>query len=95
MDQIKDSLSEVVDDFIAIYEACYEGILTQVGFTPDCLMSFLFQPKILNSLMLFFPQPHLITFLCFLLPAFTYDGFLYLLMKVRTEIWSRVNFCLL
>ena len=92
---MKDSLSEVVDDFIAIYEACYEGILTQVGFTPDCLMSFLSQPKILNSLMLFFPQPHIITFLCFLLPAFTYDGFLYLLMKVRTEIWSRVNFCLL
>ena len=44
--------------------------------------------KILNSLKLFFSQPHIITFLCFLLPAFTYDGFLYLLLKVRTEIWS-------
>ena len=85
MDQFKDSLGKVVDDFIAIYEAWYEGILTQVGFTPEFSQS-----KILNSLNLtvFFPQPHLITFLCLLIPAFTYDGFLYLLMKVGTEIWS-------
>ena len=59
MDQMKDSLSEVVDDFMAIYEACYEGILTQVRFTPDCLMLFLSQPKILNSLMLHILLPAL------------------------------------
>ena len=95
---MRDSLSEVVDDFIAIYEACHEGILTQVGFSPDCSQTrlpFLFYPKISNSLMLFFFQPYIITFLCFLLPALTYDGFLYLLMKVGTEIWSTVNVCLI
>ena len=37
---------------------------------------------------IFFSQPYIIPFLCFLIPAFTYDGFLYLLMKVETEIWS-------
>ena len=43
----------------------------------------------------FFFQPYIITFLCFLLPALTYDGFLYFLMKVGTDIWSTVNVCLI
>ena len=43
----------------------------------------------------FFFQPYIITFLCFLLPILTYNGFPYLLMKVGTEIWSTANFCLI
>ena len=58
-------------------------------------MSFFFQPKnfsklfdaaktaLSQALTSFFVQPYMITFLCFILPVLSYDGFLNLLMKVE------------